>query len=111
MNLIDTNVKPDPFNPQLGDVYEYDAPPQGHSYYSVSVGGGASAKYTFNMGGGNCRTRIVVTNLSNNVWLQVNGEERLQKAGTFRLFIASLTNLAAVGRVRETAMVTEEAQS
>ena len=26
MNLIDTNITPDPFDPQTGDVYEFGAP-------------------------------------------------------------------------------------
>jgi hypothetical protein len=95
VNIIDSRITPDPFNPQPGDVYEYDAPTQT----------ARRANEDHYVGPAALRTRIVVNNvnLSNSiikgVWFEVNGEAQNRECARFPLYLASLAGCVALGRV------------
>jgi hypothetical protein len=113
-NLINRNITPDPFNPHRGDVYEHDALTSGGNHITVGSGGGC--KHTFNVSG-TVRTRIVVREVTSAagdseemVWCEVNGAQKRYACADFPIVIASLSGLAAIGRVRSAA-VTSTAES
>lgn len=87
MNLIDTDIQPDPFDPQRGDVYEFGAPfPQ----------------------------RIVVedppTAEDPRIRYRVDGgaDSNFTSLGQFHLHLAGLGEIRGVGRVREYLPVTPD---
>ncbi len=82
MNIIDDSIRPDPFNPQPGDVYE------------------------------DSEGRIVVTGIdpatefsNEGVNLEINGEQKRRDRVHFPHFLASLYACEGIGRVRACAEV------
>jgi hypothetical protein len=80
VNLINTDIKPDPYDPQTGDVYEY-----GEFFVQ----------------------RLVVedapTSEDHRIRYRIDGgsDSNLTSVGQFHRHLAGLTNLRGVGRVRE----------
>lgn len=80
MNLIDTNITPDPFDPQTGDVYEFGAP---------------------------FVQRLVIEDAPSNedprVRYRIDGgtDSNLTSVAQFHRHLAGLTDLRGIGRVRE----------
>lgn len=80
MNLINTDIKPDPFDPQTGDVYEFGAP---------------------------FVQRLVIEDAPSNedprVRYRIDGgtDSNLTSVAQFHRHLAGLTDLRGIGRVRE----------
>lgn len=88
MNLINTDIKPDPFDPQTGDVYQYGAPPFVQRLVVEDAPTREDPRVRYRIDGGT--------------------DSNLTTVAQFHRHLAGLTDLHGVGRVREYQPITTE---